>query len=461
MTNSKSSPRWVLALAATASFMIALDALVVSTALSTIRTDLGTSIGQLEWTVNAYLLSFAVLMMTAAALGDRLGRRRLFIAGLAIFAVASGACALAPDVGWLIGARAVQGAGAALVMPLGLALLSAAYPPQRRRGALAILSSVTGLSVICGPLVGGAVVQGISWPWVFWLNVPIALVVIVLARTRIDEGRGPDTTLDVPGLVLVTGAALGIVWALVSGNSAGWDSLQVLGSLAVGAVLGIAFVAWELRAGAPMLPLRLFRSRAFSAGNAAAFLWSASLLGTLFLVAQFLQNTLGYGPLGAGLLLMPWGVAVFAAPLFATRLVARFGDRRLVACGLALQAGGSIAIALIAEPGLPYWELVAPLVVAGGGFATAMPSIQGAVMGAVAPESIGRASGTLSTVRQLGSVFGVAIAAAVFAATGGYQSASSFNTGFVAAIAACAGLSLMGALAGLVLPAGGRVVSRA
>jgi len=220
-------------------------------------------------------------------------------------------------------------------------------------------------------------------------------------------------------------------------------------------------VAWELRADAPMLPLRLFRSRAFSAGNAAAFLWSASLLGTLFLIAQFLQNALGYGPLGAGLLLLPWGAAVFAAPLFATRLVSRFGDRRLVAGGLALQAGGSVAIALMAEPGLPYWELVAPLVVAGGGFATAMPSIQGAVMGSVAPESIGRASGTLSTVRQLGSVFGVAIAAAVFAATGGYQSASAFNTGFVAAIAACAGLSLMGALAGLVLPAGGRVVSRA
>jgi len=452
MTNTKSTPRWVLALTATASFMVALDALVVATALSAMRTDLGATIGQLEWTVNAYLLSFAVLMMTASALGDRLGRRRLFTAGLALFAASSAGCALAPDVHWLIVARTVQGAGAALVMPLGLALLSAAFPGERRRGALAILSSVTGLSVLCGPLVGGAVVQGISWQWVFWLNVPIAAVLIVLAHARIDESRGPSTAIDGAGLVLVTGAALGLVWGLVRADSAGWTSDEVLGALALGLALGAAFVAWELRTRAPMLPLRLFGSRSFSAGNAAAFLWSASLLGTLFLVTQFLQAALGYGPVAAGLALMPWGAAVFVAPLFAPRLMALVGDRAMVAGGLTIQAAATAWIALIADPHLPYWQMVAPLAIAGAGFALAMPSIQGSVMGAVGPESIGGASGTLSTLRQLGSAFGVAIAAAVFTGSGGYGSAASFNDGFVAAIGACAGLSLLGALAGLALP---------
>jgi EmrB/QacA subfamily drug resistance transporter len=450
MTNSKS--RWVLALTAIASFMVALDALVVSTALSTIRTDLRTSIGQLEWTVDAYLLSFAVLMMTAAALGDRVGRRRVFTAGLAIFAGASAICALAPSVGWLITGRAIQGVGAALVMPLGLALLGAAIAPERRGAAMAVYGSVTGFSVLCGPLLGGAVVQGISWPWIFWINLPIALALIVLTRARLDESRGPNTTLDVPGLTLVTGAGLGIVWGLVRGNAAGWGSVEVVGALAVGALLVVAFVGCELRARAPMLPLRLFGSRAFSAGNTAVFFWSASFLATLFFIAQFLQTALGYGPLDAGLRLMPWGAAVFVTPLFAARLMARFGGRPIVAGGLALQAVGTAWLALVAEPRQAYTSLVAPLVVAGAGFAAASPAIQTTVLGAVAPQSIGRASGTLSTIRQLGGVFGIALVAAVFAAAGGYESAAAFSDGFVAAMAACAGLSLLGSLAGLALP---------
>jgi hypothetical protein len=274
----------------------------------------------------------------------------------------------------------------------------------------------------------------------------------VLTRARIDESRGPNTALDVPGLALVTGAALGLVWGLVRGNSAGWGSGEVVGALALGAALAAAFVACELRSRAPMLPLHLFASRAFSAGNGAAFLWSASLFGTLFLVAQFLQVALGYGPVAAGLRLMPWGAAVFVAPLLAARMVKILGDRPMVVGGLAIQAAGTTWIALIADPGMAYGRMVAPLILAGAGFALAIPSIQGAVMGAVGPESIGAASGTLSTLRQLGGVFGVAIAAAVFAAAGGYGSAEAFNDGFVAAIAACAGLSLLGALAGLALP---------
>jgi len=451
-TNANSASAWVLALTAVASFMVALDGLVVSTALSTIRTDLHTSIGQLEWTINAYVLSFAVLMMTAAALGDRLGRRSVFVAGLGLFAAASVVCALAPDVDWLIAGRAVQGAGAAMVMPLGLALLGAAFPPERRGWAMGIFSSVTGLAVLSGPLLGGAVVEGVSWPWIFWLNVPIAVLLIPLALTRIDESFGPNTGLDVRGLLLVTGAALGLVWGLVRTGSTGWGSPEVVSALVLGALLTVAFVLWELRVGAPMLPMRLFRSRAFSAGNAAIFFWWASGLGTLFFMAQFLQTGLGFGPLDAGLRLMPWGATTFVVPQIAGRLMNRVGERPFIVGGLSVQAGCAAWMALIATPDLAYWEMVAPLVLSGAGFAVAVPAIQSVVIGSVPPQDVGKASGTLSTVRQLGGVFGVAILAAVFAGPGGYASAQAFSDGFVPAIGASGGLALAGAFAGLALP---------
>src|SRR5512132_2719111 len=252
---SKSTTRWVLALTGIGSLMAALDTLVVSTALSTIRIDLGASIEQLEWTVNAYNLSFAVLLVTGAALGDRFGRRNLFAVGLGLFAAASAASALAPSVGVLIAARAVQGAGSALIMPLGLALLSAAFPAEKRGAAIGIFSAITGVAVAAGPLVGGAVVEGISWEWIFWLNVPIGLLAIPFVFRRMKESFGPDTSLDIPGLALVSGGALGIVWALVRGNQAGWGSAEVVASLAVGALLVAAFIVWERRARQPMVPM--------------------------------------------------------------------------------------------------------------------------------------------------------------------------------------------------------------
>jgi len=235
--SSKSASTWVLALTAVASLMVALDVTVVTTALPTIKRDLGASTQGLEWTVNAYVLSFAVLLMTAAALGDRFGRRRAFIAGLGLFAAASAACGLAPGIGTLIAARAVQGAGAALVAPLALALLSAAFPPERRAWALGIFSAITGLAVLGGPVIGGAITQGIAWQWIFWLNVPIGLLTILLARARMAESYGPNTALDIPGLALASGAALGVVWGLVRGNPAGWGSIEVVGSLTVGLLL--------------------------------------------------------------------------------------------------------------------------------------------------------------------------------------------------------------------------------
>jgi EmrB/QacA subfamily drug resistance transporter len=451
--SSKSKRGWVLALTGIGSFMVALDTLVVSTALSTIRVDLGASIEQLEWTVNAYNLSFAVLLITAAGLGDRFGRRRLFAAGLGLFAAASAACALAPSVGWLIAARGVQGIGAALVMPLGLALLSAAFPPERRGAAIGIYSAITGLAVASGPFVGGAVVQGLDWEWIFWLNVPIGLLAIPLVLTRIDESFGKDTALDIPGLALVSGAALGIVWGLVRANSSGWGSFEVTASLAAGALLVLAFVRWELRAREPMLPMAFFRSRAFSAGNAAIFFVFASLFGAVFFFAQLLQTGLGYGPLDAGLRLLPWTATFMVVAPVAGALADRIGERPLMVGGLLLQAAGMSWVALIADPAPAYSQLVVPMVVAGVGVSMAIPAAQNSVVGSVALESVGKAAGTNSMMRELGGVFGIAVAVAVFAGAGSYASAAAFTAGVAPAIATCAALSLLGAIAGTALPA--------
>jgi EmrB/QacA subfamily drug resistance transporter len=382
--------------------MAALDTLVVSTALSTIRVHLGASVAQLEWTVNAYNLSFAVLLITGSALGDRFGRRRLYAAGLGLFAVSSAACALAPDVGWLIAARAAQGAGSALLMPVGLALLSAAFPPEKRGAAIGIFSAITGLAVASGPLVGGAVVQGISWEWIFWLNVPIGLLAIPFVLSKLRESFGADTALDGRGLGLVTVGAFGIVWGLVRGNSAGWGSVEVIAALVLGCMLVAWFVVWERRAPAPMLPTHLFRSRSFSAGNAAIFFTFASLFGAVFFVAQLMQTGLGYGPLGTGLRLLPWTATFMTVAPIAGAMADRIGERPLMVSGLALQAAGLAWLALIAKPGLAYTSLLAPFIVAGVGVSMAIPSAQNSVLASVSMETLGKAAGANSMMRELG-----------------------------------------------------------
>jgi EmrB/QacA subfamily drug resistance transporter len=443
---------WILALTSIASLMVALDTLVVSTALTTIRLDLDASIEELEWTVNAYNLTLAVFLLPAAALGDRFGRRLMFAAGLALFVATSAACALAPGVGWLIGARAVQGVGAALVISLALSIVSAAFPPDRRGAAIGILEGVTGLAVLGGPVIGGAVAEGLSWEWIFWLNVPIGLVALPLVLARVEESFGGDTALDLRGFALVTAGAFGIVWALVRGNAAGWASLEVLGALALGVLLLGAFGAWERRAREPMLPLRFFRSRAFSGGNAATFFLFASLFGAVFFFAQFLQTGLGHGPLDAGLRLMPWTATLFVVAPAAGMLADRIGERPLIVAGLAVQAIGMGWVALIAEPGLAYAELVVPSIVAGIGASLAIPPTASAVVGAVTQDAVGKAAGANGMLRELGGVFGIAIAVAVFTGAGGYASAQAFTDGFVAAIAVAGALSFAGALAGLALP---------
>jgi EmrB/QacA subfamily drug resistance transporter len=456
-----SRPGWTLLLSGVGTFIIALDTLVVSTALSTLRTDLGASLEQLEWIVNAYSLAFAVLLMTGAALGDRFGRRRMFSAGLGVFAAGSAACALAGSAGALIAARALQGVGAALVLPLSLALVATAFPPERRGAAIGILGAITGLAVASGPLVGGAVVEGIAWEWIFWLNVPIALGAIPLVQRRLAESHGPDRRLDLGGLLLVTAGALGVVWGLIRADAAGWAGAEVLGAMGAGVALLVAFVVWERRVPEPMLPLRLFRSRSFSAGNAAAFLSFAALFGTVFLMAQFLQVALGEGPLGAGLKMLPWtGMLMIVAPI-AGALADRYGERPFLTGGLALQAAGLGWLALVAEPGVAYSSLVAPLVVAGIGISAAIPTGQNLVVGAVAAGELGKAAGTNSMMRELGGVLGIALLAAVFAGAGGYGSPAEFSHGFSAAMGVAAALSLLGALAGVATAgAGGRLPGR-
>ncbi|MGV9678222.1 DHA2 family efflux MFS transporter permease subunit [Nocardia sp. NPDC003482] len=452
--NTTTGQRWVLALTSVAGLMIVLDALVVTTALRAIQLDLGASLGELEWTVNAYTVSFAVLLMAGAALGDRYGRRRVLVGGLALFAVASAGCALAPSLGWLIAARAVQGAGAAAVMPVALALLSAAFAPEQRTRALGIFAATTGLATLGGPLVGGAVVQGLTWEWIFWLNVPIGAVLIPLVRTRLDESFGQARGLDYVGIGLVSVAAFGVVWALVRGNDAGWGSAEVVGVVVVGVAALIGFVRWESRTAAPLIPMRFFGSRAFSAGNAAGFLLAASLFCGAFFFAQFLQVVAGHGPLGTGLLLAPWTVTLFVVAPIAGRQVNRFGERPLVVAGLVMQAIGYGWIALIARPDLPYAALVVPFVISGVGVSMAIPAAQSAVLRAVPMAAVGAASGTYNALRQLGGAFGIAVPAAVFAAVGGFESARVFTDGFVGAIGCGAGLALVGAAIGMWIPSG-------
>jgi EmrB/QacA subfamily drug resistance transporter len=447
---------WVVVLTGIASMMAALDTVVVSTALSTVRLHLHASVAQLEWTVNAYNLSFAVLLMTAAALGDRFGRRRMFAIGLGLFSAASAACALSADAGFLIAARAIQGAGAAFILPLALAILTAAFPPEKRGTAIGMFSAVTGISVALGPVIGGAIVHGIDWSWIFWVNVPIGLLAIPFVLSRLEESFGRRVALDIPGVALITAAAFGVVWGLVRGNSAGWGSAEVLASLIAGALFALAFVRWELRARAPMLPMSFFRSRTFTAGNAAIFFVLGSLFSDVFFFPQLLQTGLHYDPLQAGLRLMVWTSTFILVAPGVGALVDRIGERPLMVSGLLIQCGGTAWIASIARPGLSFSHLVAPLIVAGVGISMAIPSAQNSVVGSATLETAGKLAGINSMMRELGGVFGIAMAVAVFAGFGGYGSARAFTDGFEPAIWVSSGLALLGALCGLALPSRGR-----
>ncbi|WGP12073.1 MFS transporter [Streptomyces sp. SH5] len=450
---------WVLVITSVAAFMAALDNLVVTTALPSIRESLGGGLEELEWTVNAYTLTFAVLLMLGAALGDRYGRRRLFMAGLAVFTAASAAAALSPGIEELIAFRAVQGVGAAIMMPLTLTLIGHTVPPERRGAALGVFGAVTGVAVAGGPLIGGALTEHISWQWIFWLNVPIGLVLLPLARLRLTESYAPKAPLDIRGTVLVSAGLFGIVYALVNTASHGWTSPLVLTGLIAGTALLGLFVRHGLRAENPMLPMRLFRGRAFLGINAASLLMFFGMFGSIFLLSQFLQNGLGHSPTEAGLRMLPWtAMPILVAPL-AGHLSDRFGGRPVVVTGLALQAVGLALFALIIEPGVGYPVQLPALIIGGVGMAMYFAPAASLVLSSVRPAEQGIASGANNALREVGGALGVSVLAAVFAAQGGYGSPRLFVDGTMPALWIGAGAVALGALVALLIP-GRRGVGR-
>jgi EmrB/QacA subfamily drug resistance transporter len=450
--SAKRRTAWTFGITSAALFMASLDNLVVTTALPSIRAHLHATLAGLQWTVNAYTLTFAVLLLTGATLGERFGRRRMFVAGLGLFTLGSAAAALAPSIGLLIAARAVQGVGAAILVPLTLTLLSAAVTPERRGLALGAWGAVGGLAIAIGPLVGGAVVEGASWQWIFWLNVPIGLAVLPLAWTRLTESYGPATRLDLPGLTLASLGLFGIVLGVVRGNDHGWTSLTVLPPLVVGGLLVAAFVAWELRAPEPMLPLRMFRNRGFTVTNLASMLMFLGMFGSIFLLAQFLQVVQHYSPLEAGLRTLPWtGMPVLIAPV-AGALSDRIGGRPLLVAGLALQAAGLGWLAAVSSPTVAYLTLVPAFVVAGVGMSLFFAPVANVVLASVRRDQEGIASGANNAIRELGGVFGIAILGTVFSAHGGYSSGPAFVSGLSAAVWVGAAAVAVAAGAALLLP---------
>lgn len=443
---------WALLITGAASFMAALDNLVVTTALPAIRDDIGGGLEDLEWTVNAYTLTFAVLLMLGAALGDRFGRRRMFLAGTALFTAASAAAALAPGLGALVAARAAQGAGAALLMPLSLTLLSAATPAARRGTVFGVWGAIQGLAVALGPLIGGAVTEHISWQWIFWLNVPVGIALLPLTRLRIAESRGPNDRLDVTGTVLASLALFGIVLSLVRGNAQGWTSPQILLGFTVGGALLAGFVLYEQRAAQPMLPLRLFRSRAFSAVNGASLLMSLGMFGSIFLLTQFLQLIQGYSPLEAGLRMLPWTAMPMVVTPLAGILSDRIGGRVIVATGLFLMAVGLGWFALIVAPDVSYAAQIPAFVISGTGMAMFFAPVAALVMGAVRADEQGIASGANNALREIGGTLGVAVLASVFASQGGYGSPQRFTDGLVPALWVGVAAMVLATAAALLVP---------
>jgi EmrB/QacA subfamily drug resistance transporter len=449
---------WTLAISSVAVFMVTLDNLVVTTAIPVLREDLHASLSGLQWTVNAYTLTFAVLLLTGAALGDRFGRRRLLAVGIGIFTAASAAAALAPSIVALDVARAIQGVGGAIVMPLTLTILSAAVPAQRRGLALGIWGGISGLAVALGPLVGGAIVSGISWHWIFWLNVPIGLLLLPLILLRLDETRGPASKLDLPGLALGSAGLVGIVWGLVRANEVGWMSAQIIGAFVVGVALLVSFVAWELRTEHPMLPMRFFRNRTFALANVASLLMFFGMFGAIFFISQFFQTVQGLSPFQSGLRILPWtAMPMLVAPV-AGAVSDRIGGHRLMGAGLALQAIGLAWIAAVSTPTTPYVDFIGAFLISGIGMALFFAPVANVILSSVRPEQEGQASGANNAIRELGGVFGVAVLAAVFVSNGSYGSGQQFVDGMNPAVMIGAALVAVGAIAAFAIKRSPRTI---
>ena len=459
-TGTTSRLRWVLGLTSTAYFMVVLDALVVITALPQMQRDLHAGLVSLQWTVNAYGIAFAAGIISAAALGDRFGRKRVFNLGLALFTLSSAACALAPTIGELVVARTVQGLGAAVVLPLSLTILTTAFPAERRGLIVGIYGGLAGLAVAAGPIVGGVVAERLDWHWIFWLNVPIGLVALLLGTRLLPESHGAPERLDLAGVALVSGGVVALVWALVRANDTGWSSPEIVGTLAAGVVLLIAFVGRERVAREPMVPLRMFRSRAFAVGNLTMFLMSGATFSAAFLLTQEFQFARGYSPIATGVRLLPFFATPMVVSPIAGALSDRIGRRPIMLTGLGLQAVGYAWVAARGSLGTSWVELVLALLVAGVGISMALPTVPTAVLSAVAEAEMGKASGINYMAQRFGAVFSVAIASAVFAARGRLGDPATVTAGFRPAFWTCVIFAGLAALASVAI-VGRRRPSRA
>ena len=446
MTNTRTRLGWVVALTSTAYFMVALDALVVITALPRMQRDLHVGLSSLQWTVNAYGIAFAAGIITAAALGDRFGRRRVFNSGVVLFTIASAACAVAPNAGELIAARTVQGLGGAVVLPLSLTILTTAFPAEKRGMIIGVYGGLAGLAVALGPVVGGLVTEGIDWHWIFWLNVPIGIAATALGLRLLPESHGAPERLDLGGVGLVTTGVVAIVWGLTRANDIGWSSVETIGTIAAGLVLLVAFLAWENRVDAPMVPLRLFAVREFALGNVTTFLMSGSVFAAAFFVTQEFQFARGYSPFATGVRLLPFlATQMFVAPI-AGALSDRIGRRPIMVAGLALQTAGLVWVAARGSLTTSWIELAVALLVAGVGISMALPTVPTAVLSAVAPEEMGKASGINYMAQRFGAVFSIAIGSAVFSAYGHLGTPATVTGGFKPALWTAAALALLAAV---------------
>ena len=443
-----------LAIVSLALFMVVLDNLIVTVALPAIRADLGATLQSLEWTINAYTLAFAVTLIPGAALGDRFGRKRLFLTGLSMFTLASAAAALAPDTGALVAARAIQGVGGAIVAPLTLTLLADAFPAQKRGAALGIWSAISGMGIALGPLVGGAVVESISWHWIFWINVPIGLALLPVAAILLRESHGPSNRIDVPGVTLAAAGLFSLVFGLVRGQGEGWTNPVIVTALAAGVALLGAFVAWELRAKDPMVPMHLFRNRTFAITNGVSFFMYFGTFGSIFLLTQVLQNIMGYSPFQAGLRMLFWtGASMVVAPI-AGVLSERLGSRNFMAVGLALQATALAWFAATTSTTETFGQVVPAFVMAGAGMAMVFAPSASALLGVVTPALAGKASGTNNAIREVGGVFGVAVLSTIFSQSGSLSSAQAFVDGVIPSLWVGASVVAFGAIVALLLPRG-------
>jgi EmrB/QacA subfamily drug resistance transporter len=443
------APVWALLLTSAASVVVALDSLAVTTALPAIAADLGTGLAGRQWVVNAYTLSFAAGIVPATALGGRFGRRRVFEAGMALFTAASLGCAVAPTAGWLVAARFVQGLGAATVTPLGLAVLTAAWPAERRGAVLGLWGGLGGVGVAAGPVLGAVLTQALDWHWIFWINLPLGLAVVALAPTRLAEGYGAVDPVDRRGVCLLTGVAGSLMWGLTA---------RAPVALAVGCLLVPAFVAWERRAPYPLVPPGFFRAPGRAAAAATWVCMTATITAATFFVAQFFREAQGLPAPAAGVRLLPWTAAPLLVAPLAGALADRWGRRPVLVAGMLLQGVGLGWFALAAGAG--YGALVGALLVAGLGISTAMPVAVGATLASVPPEDLAKASGAATTLQRLGGGLGLALTAAVFARTGHLGSPAAFTAGFRPALLTAAALSLLGALTALGTDRSGRGARR-